>query len=151
MSLFLLKCWLKLNFIWKYYPCVFLHLFFPFLLYLCSYLFVLWCKTCRAALLLKGITQIDLLIFMTFLSRIKHSKADYYSHKEMFLGFILIQRESKGALALGNLYRAWARLTPKVKFVWLVWALCSVLKHGRHIHAHRVSSRNPLMGYVKNM
>lgn len=32
----------------------------------------------------------------------------------------------KGALTLGNPYCAQARLTPKIQFVWQVWALCTV-------------------------
>ncbi len=33
--------------------------------------------------------------------------------------------ENKGVLALGNLNRARVHLTPKARFVWLVWSLCA--------------------------
>ncbi len=41
---------------------------------------------------------------------------------------IMARADTKSALTLGSLYCAWAHLTPKVHFVWLVWALRSDMR-----------------------
>ncbi len=43
-------------------------------------------------------------------------------------------QENKRVLTLGNLIRAQVRLTPKARFVWLVWLLCAALGRGSFSH-----------------
>lgn len=44
-----------------------------------------------------------------------------------------IAANARGALTLGRLYCAQACLSHKLQFVFLVWVLCTVLRHGTHI------------------
>lgn len=48
---------------------------------------------------------------------------------DLWLFVVWLAPVTKGTLTLANPYNAQACLTPKVQFVWLLWVLCTVLKH----------------------